>query len=82
MRVAVTTPSSPSSGRPSVFATAAPEPLFQVRANGFHPATGTFFYSVSADGQRFLVNHVETTGDPALNVVTNWQLAFAVPQGR
>ena len=82
MSAAVTTPGSPASGGPPIFDTDAPEPLFDVQANAFHPATGTFFYSVSVDGQRFLVNHVGTTEDPVLNVVTNWQLAFVVPPAR
>ena len=82
MSAAVTIASSPSSGRPTIFETDVPEPLFDVQANGFHPSFGTFFYSVSTDSQRFLVNHVETTGDPVLNVVVNWQRAFAVSQGR
>jgi Tol biopolymer transport system component len=82
MSTTVTTPSPVSSGGLPIFATAAPEPLFQEQFNNFHPAIGTFFYSVSADGKRFLVNHIDTTEDPVLNVVVNWQRAFGVAQGR
>jgi Tol biopolymer transport system component len=55
----------------------APKPLFEVRANTFHPASGTFFYSVSRDGQRFLMNVVDSPSDPVLSVVVNWQLAVS-----
>jgi Tol biopolymer transport system component len=60
------------SGAATVFETGAPEPLFNVRINSFAPAAGTFFYSVSKDGQRFLINHVEAASEPVLNVVVNW----------
>jgi len=59
-----------------------PQPLFEVRANSYHPATGTFFYAVSPDGQRFLVNHIENTDDPVLNIVTNWEQAFGLDESR
>jgi Tol biopolymer transport system component len=50
-------------------------PLFEVRANTYDPASSTFFYSVSKDGQRFLIDHVEAASEPALNVIVNWDQA-------
>jgi len=50
-----------------------PKPLFEVRANGYAPSNGTYFYSVSNDGQRFLVNVVDSDEEPALNIIVNWQ---------
>lgn len=50
-----------------------PRPLFEVRVNGFHPGSGTFFHSVSNDGERFLINHIEATTEPVINVVANWE---------
>ncbi len=82
MSVAVTTVSVDSSGELPTFDTGTPEPLFAVQANAFHPAFGTFFYSPSAAGQRFLVNHIEMREDPVLNVVVNWQRAFGLAQER
>jgi hypothetical protein len=66
-----------SQGSPS-FEAGEPEPLFDVRVNSYDPAWGAYFYSVSPDGQRFLINHLESTEDPVLNVVVNWQRAFGV----
>ena len=60
------------------FAADPAEPLFETVINSFHPATGTFFFAVSEDGQRFLVNHREGPGEPVLNVVVNWRRAFGV----
>jgi hypothetical protein len=59
-----------------VFDTAGSTPLFEVRVNGFHPGTGTYFYSVSNDSQRFLINHIDAASEPVLNVIVNWQQAF------
>ena len=81
MRVPVTI-APPSGGAPPVFEPGTPEPLFDIRANSYHPVTGTNFYAVSADGQRFLVNHIDATEDPVVNVVTNWRDAFGVPEER
>ncbi len=67
----------PGSGAATVFETGAPKPLFNVRVNSFHPAVGTFFYSVSKDGQRFLINHVDAASEPVLNVIVNWAQAVA-----
>jgi hypothetical protein len=51
--------------------------LFPVRANGFHPMYGTFFYSVSKDSQLFLINYFDQTAEPVLNVVVDWTQSFA-----
>jgi serine/threonine protein kinase/WD40 repeat protein len=53
-----------------------PRPLFQVRANTYGPTASTFFYMVSKDSQRFLIDHVESAAEPALNMVVNWEQAF------
>jgi len=52
------------------------KPLFDVRINSFHPVNSTFFYSVSKDGQRFLIDHVESESEPVINVIVNWPQAF------
>jgi hypothetical protein len=65
-------------GTPAVFEFGTPEPQFTLPFNGFHPATGTFFYAPSRDGTRFLVNYIDLTEDPVLHVVTNWQRAFGL----
>ena len=49
-----------------------PQPLFDVRANSFAPFWGTSFYDVSGDGERFLINQVDTATEPVINVVVNW----------
>jgi len=56
----------------------ASSPLFEARLNSYHPAGGTYFYSVTKDGRRFLVNHVEQPSEPVLNLVVNWTKAFAI----
>ena len=78
MSVAVTR----ASDKLPVFETGDPVPLFQVRANGFNPATGTFFYAVSSDAQRFLINHVDVAEEPVLNIVVNWQQTLGVSPER
>jgi eukaryotic-like serine/threonine-protein kinase len=55
----------------------APKPVFEVRANDWHPAYSTFFYTPTANNLRFLINHIEGTDDPVLNVVVNWDNALA-----
>ncbi len=50
-----------------------PQPLFDVRVNSFAPFWGTSFYDVSGDGERFLINQVETATEPVINVVVNWE---------
>ncbi len=82
MSVAVTRADlGPSDGVP-IFETGEPESLFQVRANSYDPASGTFFYSVSADAQRFLINHIDNAEEPVLNVVVDWHQAFEVSRER
>lgn len=46
---------------------------FKVRVNFYAPVLSTLFYSVSKDGQRFLISQVESSSEPVLNVVVNWQ---------
>jgi hypothetical protein len=55
-----------------------PTPLFEVRANSMNPVLGSYFYSVSVDSQRFLIDHIDVTADPVLNMVVNWERAVAV----
>ncbi len=50
-----------------------PQPLFEVRVNGASPVLGIFFYDVSGDGERFLINQVDTGTEPVINVVVNWE---------
>jgi Tol biopolymer transport system component len=76
--VRVTTARPGSSDTPPLFEFDGPEPLFDTRANAYFPAWGAFFYAVSADGQRFLINRMDFAEDPVLNVVTNWRRAFEV----
>ncbi len=52
-----------------------PRPLYEARINNVHPRVGTFFYSVSNDGERFLINQIEAATEPAINVVVNWEEA-------
>jgi Tol biopolymer transport system component len=55
-----------------------PQRLFEVRATSSVPQQNIFAYSPHPDGQRFLVNALVETGDPTVNVITNWQ--GAAPQ--
>ncbi len=50
-----------------------PQPLFEVRAVGYAPFFGTFFYDVSGDGKRFLINTVDAATEPVIHVVVNWE---------
>ena len=51
-----------------------PQPLFEVRVNGAAPSLGWYFYDVSGDGERFLINAVDDTAtEPVINVVVNWE---------
>ncbi len=61
---------SPSPGGSPVLA---PRPLFEVRANAYAPRSGIFFYSVSSDGERFLISHVEASTEPVIHVLVNWE---------
>jgi eukaryotic-like serine/threonine-protein kinase len=55
-----------SNGKPT-FEASAPKPLFETNAYGLGP------YTVSADGQRFLVNtQVSEEKSPSITVVLNW----------
>jgi Tol biopolymer transport system component len=76
MAVAVKVARPAEFGATPVFDTAGSTPLFEVRVNSFHPGTGTYFYSVSNDSQRFLINHIDAASEPVLNVIVNWQQAF------
>ena len=62
-----------------VFEAAAPQELFDARVRYTEASkSNTFYYSVSADGKRFLVS--ATTAEAAetpLTVMTNWQEAVA-----
>ena len=82
MSVAVTRAIHASPDGLPIFETEVPKEMFRVRANGFHPATGTSFYAVSADGERFLINHVDSAEEPVLKVVVNWQQAFGISEKR
>jgi serine/threonine protein kinase/Tol biopolymer transport system component len=52
-----------------------PQRLFDVRLNGFSPQSNAFAYSPCLDGQCFLVNALVESGEPTVNVITNWQKA-------
>ena len=80
MSVAVTRAIHGSPDGLPIFETEVPKEMFRVRANGFHPAFGTSFYSVSEDGQRFLINHIDSAEEPVLKVVVNWQQAFGISE--
>lgn len=49
-----------------------PEPLFSAQINSFWPFYGVFFWDVSRDGQRFLIDAVEPGTNPIIYVVTGW----------
>ncbi len=70
MAATMRTPASPGSSP-----VLTPRPLFEVRVNSFDPRSGTFFYSVSNDGERFLINQIEAATEPVINVVVNWEEA-------
>jgi Tol biopolymer transport system component len=50
-----------------------PQKLFEVRATATVPQQNIFAYSPHPDRQRFLVNELVETGEPTVNVITNWQ---------
>ncbi len=56
--------------------------LFEVRATSTVPQSNMFAYSPHPDRQRFLVNQLVETGEPTVNVITNWQKAAAEQAGR
>ena len=57
-----------------------PLPLFKTRVNAHAPISSTLFYSVGKNGQRFLINHVDSNAEPVVNVIVNWQNASAANQ--
>jgi Tol biopolymer transport system component len=50
-----------------------PQKMFEVRATSTVPQNNIFAYSPHPDRQRFLVNELVETGEPTVNVITNWQ---------
>jgi Tol biopolymer transport system component/predicted Ser/Thr protein kinase len=50
-----------------------PQKLFEARAFTIVPQANLFAYSPHPDRQRFLVNQSVETGQPTVNVITNWQ---------
>jgi eukaryotic-like serine/threonine-protein kinase len=51
-----------------------PMPLFQTAIFGGGPSVNNWYWDVTPDGQRFLINTVIPGNDPStLNVVLNWQ---------
>jgi hypothetical protein len=53
--------------------TGAAQTLFEVRALTYVPQSNSFLYSPHPDRQRFRVNALIETGEPTVNVITNWQ---------
>jgi len=53
--------------------------LFEARVLTFVPQNNTFVYSPHPDRQRFLVNQSVETGEPTVNVITNWEKAATEP---
>ena len=70
MAAPVRTPANPGSSPVLI-----PRPLYEVRINSYNPRAPSFFYSVSNDGERFLINQVEAATEPVINVVVNWEEA-------
>ena len=50
-----------------------PQKLFDARVLPYVPQGNTFSYSPHPDRRRFLVNVLGETGEPTVNVITNWQ---------
>ncbi len=55
------------------FEASQPQPLFQTSIPSNIPLRQSFFYDVTADGRRFLVNTVQGGLNQAINVWVNWQ---------
>jgi Tol biopolymer transport system component len=55
--------------------TGPPQKMFAVRATSTVVQNNIFAYSPHPDRQRFLVNQLVETGEPTVNVITNWQKA-------
>jgi Tol biopolymer transport system component len=64
---------------PSGLATAPgrPKPLFQTTVFGGGATLNNWYWDVSSDGQRFLINSVSGSESGALNVILNWQSGTA-----
>ena len=70
MSVAMTPGSASPFGRPA--------PLFQTAIFGGGASVNNWYWDVTPDGQRFLINTVIAGNDPSiLNVVLNWQSGLA-----
>jgi dipeptidyl aminopeptidase/acylaminoacyl peptidase len=63
-----------------VFEVGAPKPLFAARLISFVIQSNAFSYSVSADGQRFLMNTQVSVVEPTLNVIVNWEKVAAAKE--
>jgi hypothetical protein len=57
-----------------------PHELFDIRGRAILPQENVFRYSPHPDGRRFLVNAFTETGDPTINVITNWQKTLSSPK--
>ena len=70
MSVAITPGLASPPGRPT--------PLFQTAIYGGGPSINNWYWDVTSDGQRFLINTVAPGNEPStLNVVLNWQSGLA-----
>ena len=70
MSVAITPGSASPFGRPA--------PVFQTAIFGGGASVNNWYWDVTPDGQRFLINTVIAGNDPSnLNVVLNWQSGVA-----
>ncbi len=63
------------SGPQGEFKAGTPQALIEFRAVGYAPASNSFLYSPSADGQRFLVRALPEDAVPTINVLTSWEKA-------
>jgi hypothetical protein len=63
--------------RSATFDFGAPKPLFDLDAVSFVQQNNEFAYSVSADGQRFLVNASVKPVTTRLNVIVNWEASVS-----
>ncbi len=60
-------------GRDGLLQAGVPKALFDLQTRGTIPEANFFYYSPSADGQRFLINILTDASLPTLNVITNWE---------
>ena len=49
-----------------------PEKLFDARAFAIVPQNNAWSYAARADGKQFLVNVLRQSGEPTINVISNW----------